>query len=401
MQSNGDRWRRRLKFLDLLPGQDVSPHADYRSLSESDSMTVFCVLFANVANGEQPIIISDILLTEGLRYSADGKRYEKTYIPSLGGTFPQVSPDASIAGLIQKTYVLDNGHCVALAGDFEIVADFYSDIASKTDLVDIAKAVKRYQDALQFVVLMHDAEAEQIYLCATASCRKLTPGSYGMVLIGGSGHTTLRKLLIAHQQRPMVGDSTLKNLSRALILVNEALDMDESDPAETLGERFGAYYEITAFTGSRFVKIGDVAHHYLTVNFVDGVTHWVLKKSYYHEYLGNNLIIRRVTWGRDNEQSVVWQDCYAIGSLRGTANIPEVSHRIRDTAPMPTLEVLCVRIGKSSFRTVLEQRHLVKIRREESKWYPDIDQVVLDEIANSIADGLDAVRTLQLPGSPQ
>jgi hypothetical protein len=360
-------------------------------------MTVFCVLFADVGHGEQPIFISDVLLTEGLRHSADGERYGRTYIPSVGGTFPQVSPSASISGLMQKTYVLESGHCVSLAGDFEPIVNFYADIKSKTDLLDIAKTINRYQGTFQFAVAMLDDKAERIYLCATESCRQLTPGSYGTVLIGGSGHNTLRKLLIAHQQRPFSGDPALNSIGRALILINEALDMDESDPAETLGERFGAYYEITAFTGSKFVKIDNVAHHYLTIKFVDGVKHWILRKSYYHEYIGDDLVVRRVSWGQDNEQPVVWQDCYSIGGLKGPINMSAVKRRIHDTAPTPMIEVLCVQIENSRFRIVSDQRHLISIRREENRWFATIDDTVASDIANSMAEGLDAARNSRLP----
>jgi hypothetical protein len=78
-------------------------------------MTVFCILNADVSRGESPILISDILLTESVYLDADDSRYRKTYIPSLGGTFPQFAPDSSIAGLTQKTHIFRNGICAVVA----------------------------------------------------------------------------------------------------------------------------------------------------------------------------------------------------------------------------------------------------------------------------------------------
>ncbi|MBN3783261.1 hypothetical protein G3O06_37940 [Burkholderia sp. Ac-20345] len=352
-------------------------------------MTVFCVLFADVSNGEQPIFISDVLLTAELRHSADGERYEKTYIPSIGGTFPQVSQNASISGLIQKTYILPMGHCLSLAGDFESVLNFYAEIKSKTDLFDVANIISRYKKSLQFAVAMLDRDTDRIYLCATESCRQLTPGSYGSVLIGGSGHNTLRKLLIAHQHRPFVGDPALDSIGRALVLINEALEMDESAPIETLGEHFGAYYEIAEFTGSQFVKIDNVAHHYVTIKIIDGTAHWILEKSYYHEYCGGNLLVRRISWGQD----FVWQDCYVIGGFNGPVNLREVQLRVSDTAPIPMFEVIRLKFETSNFRVVSNRRHLIKIRKEGDRWFGDVDNIAANELANYIADELEATRT--------
>lgn len=356
-------------------------------------MTVFCILFADVSKGEQPIFISDILTTAELRHSGDGERYEKTYIPSIGGTFPQISKSASISGLIQKTYILPVGHCLSLAGDFNSILKLYGDLKSAVSIVEIGSIISRYKNSLQFAIAMLDRDADRIYICATESCRQLNPGSYGSVLIGGSGHSTLRKLLIDHQHRPFVGDPTLDSIGRALVLINEALEMDESAPAETLGERFGAYYEIAAFTGSEFVKIDNVAHHYVDIKIIDGVAHWIVEKSYYHEYCGDNLLVRRISWGKD----IVWQDCYAIGGFNGAVNMREIRLRVSDTAPTPMFEVLRLRFGDSRVRTVSNRRHLIKIRKEGGRWFGDVDNVAASELGNLIADELEKVRTSGLP----
>ena len=347
-------------------------------------MTVFCVLFANVAAGEQPIIISDVLLTERVRHSSGGQRYEKTYIPSVGGMFPQISTRASISGLVQKTYVLESGHCVALSGDFESVQKFHRDISSRMKVDEIVEICLRYQDKLQFAALIHEPEVERLFVCATESCRQLSPGSYGLVLVGGRGHSTLRSLLIRHQDLPFKGDPGMEKIGRALCLISEALDMDESSPAETLGERFGAYYEITAFTGSEFTKIGNVAYHYLTLDFRDDSNRWMLKKSYYHEYLRSDLIVRRVLWAKDNDRSVVWQDCYIIGGLEKPVDMVGATQWIQNTAPAPFLEVLCVKVGQSKFRFVAKRRHVVRIRKEGDEWFPDVDEELIGPFSRTI-----------------
>lgn len=348
-------------------------------------MTAFCVLFANVAEGEKPIVISDVLLTDAVRQSFDDRRYGRRYIPSIGGTFPQVSADVSIAGLVQKTCVLGNGHCMVVAGDLRRAARFCSEVASRSAIGDIVEICRRYDGELQFVVLMNDSEGKTVYVCATESCRRLSPGSYGTVLLGGSGEGAWASLFMRHQGLPFKAGQESESLDRALCLVNEALDMDQSNRSETLGKRFGAYYETTAFTGSEFIKVGRVAHHYLTLDFTDNGSWWIIKKSYYHEYLDNDLIIRRISWGLDSEEPAVWQDCYVIGGLMSRVNAIEARRWIDETAPAPLAEVLCVQVGESKFRFVRWQRRLVTIRKEEGKWFPAVDREVIEEISCTIA----------------
>lgn len=338
--------------------------------------------------GEKPIVISDVLLTDAVRQSFDERRYQKRYIPSIGGTFPHESGGVSIAGLVQKTYVLDNGHCVVLAGDLRRAARFCSEVASRSAIGDVVEICQRYSDELQFVVLVNDSESKTVHVCATESCRRLSPGSYGSVLLGGSGEGAWASLVVRHQDLLFKAGQESESLGRALCLVNEALDMDQSNRSETLGKRFGAYYEITAFTGSEFIKVARVAHHYLTLEFTDSESQWIIKRTYYHEYLDNDLIVRRISWGLDSEESAVWQDCYVIGGLMGRVNTIEARTWIDQTALAPLAEVLCVKVGESKFRFVRWHRRLVTIRKEEGKWFPAVDREVIEEISRAIAAAL-------------
>jgi hypothetical protein len=92
-------------------------------------MTVFCILYSDVTSGEQPILISDVLITKGTRSSQEGRRYEKLYLPSIGGRFPDLPNKISIDGYIQKMYVTDK-YTFVVAGGYAAVENFHLKILS-------------------------------------------------------------------------------------------------------------------------------------------------------------------------------------------------------------------------------------------------------------------------------
>jgi len=347
-------------------------------------MTVFCALFSDVASGEEPILISDVLLTKGLHHSVDGARYRRTYIPSLGGTFPQVSPEASISGLGQKTYLLNTGGCFSVAGDLPRVLKFYSRLSEDGEARNVIQTCSEYKDDIQFVVFIVDAAAKVLFLCASPDCTLMRPGSYGLVVIGGSGESTMRKLLLQHEERSLQGDSTLAPIARALCLINEALLMDENEPSATLGRRFGAYYELAKYEDGLFVKVGNIIHHYIKFVVGEDVNYWMVRKSYYHEYIGEDLVVRRITFDHEHTEISGWQDCYVIGGMSAPTDGTSAEAHINSFAPAPAWEVVCLEVSGIVFRVVSNRHHLIKISMSEGRWFLSIDEQLARELVDRI-----------------
>lgn len=349
-------------------------------------MTVFCALYSDLEQGEDPIVISDVLITGGVRHSPDGERYRRTYIPSLGGTFPQVSSDFAIVGLGQKTYLTESGNCFSVAGDLDLVKALHAQLSAGNGVLHALTTCAPLKDAdVQFAVFIADDAGAPLNLLHSATCNVFRPGSYGRVVIGGSGENTLRKLVLRQQDTTkLTGDNAIAPIARALCLINEALDWDESDPSETLGEKFGAYYEIAVYHNERFIKMGNIAHHFLTFKSEGDGGYWMYRKSYYHEYVGNDLVVRRITVGHDDNQSVAWQDCYVIGGLNAPVDETTARAHITGSAPTPAWEVLCLEVHGAVFRVVSSQRHLLNIRMSEGKWYFSVDEDLGKELAEEI-----------------
>jgi hypothetical protein len=347
-------------------------------------MTVFCALYSDVELGEEAVLISDVLLTTSVRQSNDGDRYRRTYIPSVGGTFPQVSGEVSIAGLGQKLYVTEAGACFAVAGDLERACRFHAALSLAQDIDEISKTCSLFKDDLQFAVFFPNRTKGTNHLCASMNCKVMRTGPYGLVVIGGSGETTLRQLLLRQAEQPIHGDETVLPIARALCLVNEVLAMDETHSDITLGARFGAYYEIAAYNDGIYLKLDHVAHHYL--RFVTDGDHgyWSLTKSYYHEYLDEDLIVRRVVMGQENGESVVWQDCYIVGGLSGSLDLAASSSHIINRGPSPIWEVLSLDVGGCVVRIVSTARHLLKPRLSQGRWYFSIDEDVGRDVYREI-----------------
>ena len=166
--------------------------------------------------------------------------------------------------------------------------------------------------------------------------------------------------------------------------MSDALDLDETNPSETLAKRFGAYYEITVYTGSTFKKIGNVAYHYLTARMSGGEVQWYIDKTFFHEYLDNDLVVRRIEWGHEHGRLAPWQDCYLIGGMQSDRNANDVRRLIEETAPAPIVEVLCISDGMNKARVVRWRKHLVSFRSAGDGWFPSIDLQVAAEISREI-----------------
>lgn len=344
-------------------------------------MTVFCVLFADLEKQKNPIIISDVLLTEEIRLLNNNERYKRTYIPSIGGIFPQIRPNISLAGMVQKTYILDETCCVTFAGNAADIVNFYQKIKSQQNISQIISCCNYYKDKIQFSILFHDTEKKTIYLCATDSCRVLDTEAYGKILIGGSGESTLRELLIAHQNFLHDGTPHFEPIARALFLVNAALELDEINNSKTLGKGFGAYYEISIFLDPIFVKLDCVSHHYMSIEGADSAL--VLKKSYYHEYIEEDLIVRRVTYANENNQISIWQDCYVIKNIESKGN-KNYEKYINSEIKNIEFEVISIKINGNYIRLFHNRKTLIKTYIKNNRWFIGFDEDILIGIRDKI-----------------
>lgn len=136
------------------------------------------------------------------------------------------------------------------------------------------------------------------------------------------------------------------------------------------------------------MKLDHVAHHYLRFVDNDSDSYWSLTKSYYHEYLGDDLIVRRVAMGQENAESVVWQDCYVVGGLSGSRDLAASSSHIITRGPSPVWEVLSLDVGGYVLRMVSNARHLLKPRLSQGRWYFSIDEDVGREAYREIFSSL-------------
>ncbi|CAG9243703.1 hypothetical protein [Paraburkholderia caribensis] len=342
-------------------------------------MTAFCALFADVGKEEIPIVISDVLVTSRGLPPTNG-RYEKAYLPTIGGVFPHVSSEATISGLIQKLSLLPGGHCLAVAGDLSPILDFHAQLIQQShDFDKMYRVCQAFSETVSFTLLVNDTARSRRVTIASESCRHLRSGQYELSIVGGSGESTLRRLLLKQKELSIRGTSDLGELSRAFFLVSEALDLDSKDPTQTLEKSFGGYYEIATYDGEKFIKFDRVAYHYVRLDIIDGENLWVLHKSIYHEYVNDDLIVRRVVWTREGVDGPVWQDCYAIGSFEKPADLRRAKAHIDDTVPTTEWEVLCFEIGALKFRTVSSRRNLVNLLKRGNRWFHETDAALLDE----------------------
>lgn len=336
-------------------------------------MTVFCSLFSDVASGESPILISDVLLTGSPRQTADGERYQRTYLPSIGGTFPDISNQATIVGVAQKMYITPFGGCFTFAGDFARAAKLHAALVEQHDIRRIVEICGDFIDDLQMAICTPETDGGINYVLASRSCTSLRPGPYGQVFIGGSGEASLRRLLLKQAQLPMHGDASLQPIASALCLVNEALQMDARQPSQTLGERFGAYYEIAAYTEGRYAKLDHVAHHYFLFVGDDTNGYWQLARSYFHEYLGNDLIVRTVAVGHEQGEPALFQECHVVGGLNAPIELDNATARTQCAGVSTHWEVVSLEIAGYTFRRVLRGRRLVEFRIDGGRWHFGIE----------------------------
>lgn len=353
-------------------------------------MTIFSVLYANLATGEQPIVISDVLVTSSMLDSKSEERYKKVYIPSVGGKFPHLSGNALIAGLMQKMYILDNGHFIVFAGNVGAAYDFYEAMQSIKSADEFYSACKSHRNHLQFATFAVDLESEQAIICCSDDCNILQPGSYGTVIVGGSGESTVRKLLLKHQGMPFRGDEKLTTIGRALCLVSEALELDDNFPSLTLDKSFGAYYEISLYTGDSFVKLDRVLFSFWQVEIHDDGPTWTPTKMFYHEYVNGVLVVRRISVSMEAVGRVIWQDCYGIGGFGLSTSVDFVRSQVSMSAPRPIMEVASVEFNGATFRFVAMDAPIVDFKLSGETWDINIDYGLLkkysEEIAQSIED---------------
>ncbi|WP_312315884.1 hypothetical protein [Stenotrophomonas sp.] len=208
--------------------------------------------------------------------------------------------------------------------------------------------------------------------------------AHGRVIIGGSGETTMKRLVLQHAMKPLAGDPNVMRIARALYLVNEALELDDANPEETLGNKFGAYYEIAAYEDGTFRKLDRVAHHYF--RYVEGEDHGrlCLVRSYFHEYLGKDLIVRRVVAGMDGEQISVWQDCYVINGFDAPLDLAAAAPHINSHLSTPDWEVVSIDLGGYVSRVVSIEQPLVSSQLVDGRWYCTIDQELGRKIIGEI-----------------
>ncbi len=347
-------------------------------------MTVFCMLYSDLRAGEEPVVISDVLVTTSVRLAEQDQRYSRTYIPSIGGVYPQVASDASIAGLCQKLHVTPDGACIAFAGDLDSAVDFHHSLCRKGDLQSVLDACTDFRGNLQFAVYFPDAARKTHYICHSDDCLNIATVAHGRVIIGGSGETTMKRLVLQHAMKPLAGDPNVMRIARALYLVNEALELDDANPEETLGNKFGAYYEIAAYEDGTFRKLDRVAHHYF--RYVEGEDHGrlCLVRSYFHEYLGKDLIVRRVVAGMDGEQISVWQDCYVINGFDAPLDLAAAAPHINSHLSTPDWEVVSIDLGGYVSRVVSIEQPLVSSQLVDGRWYCTIDQELGRKIIGEI-----------------
>jgi hypothetical protein len=163
-------------------------------------MTAFCALFADVGNEEIPIVISDVLVTSR-GVPPTNSRYEKTYLPTIGGVFPHVSAHATISGLIQKLSLLPGGHCLAVAGDLHPILDFHAQLVQQShDFHGMYRVCQAFSDKVSFTLLVNDTVRSRRVTIASESCRRLRSDQYGLSIVGGSGESTLRRLMLKQKE---------------------------------------------------------------------------------------------------------------------------------------------------------------------------------------------------------
>ncbi|WP_321845840.1 hypothetical protein [Paraburkholderia bannensis] len=324
-------------------------------------------------------MISDVLATTCSLPPKAG-RYDKAYIPTVGGVFPHVADKVVISGLVQKLTLLPGGHCLAVAGDLPPIIEFHKQLVQQShDFHEMCKICLAFCYTIDFTLVVNDTPRDRRVTLASESCRRLQSDQYGLAIVGGSGESTIRSLLFKQQPLEIHGTAGLSKLSRAFFLVSEALDLDSRDPTQTIEKSFGGYYEIATYDGEKFFKFDRVAYHYVRLDTFGSESYWVLHKSIYHEYVNGDLIVRRVVWAREDNGGSVWQDCYLIGDLQRPADNARATEHIGNTVPSTDWEVVCFEAGHSKFRAVSAGRNLVKVWKQADRWFHETDTALMDE----------------------
>lgn len=354
-------------------------------------MTVFCILFADVTNGEEPIVISDVLVTSEM-LGNNTERYQKIYLPSIGGTFPHLTGVSSIKGYIQKTYIVGRRTFVA-AGTLNAAHGFYDEMHSAETFEKFWSACSQYKDDLQFASFALESSTSQIYLCCTDSCRQMQLGDYGYVIVGGSGESTIRNLLLKHQSLGFDGDKAMAPIARALCLVSEAIDLDDTAPSQSLQRLFGGYYEISYFSHDAFFKLERVLFSFWEVVIQDNGPQWMPTKMFFHEYVDGVLVVRRITISSESgESAVIWQDCYGIGGFSASSSNELVRSKVSTSIPEAIMEVASVELNGACFRFVSLDKPIIRFEAAGDRWVTKIDYQLLQHYSASIADAIERTR---------
>lgn len=351
-------------------------------------MTVFIILYGNLANGEQPIVISDVLLTSSAQDLSNEERYKKTYIPSVGGKFPHLSGNALISGLMQKLYILDNGHLMVFAGNVRDAGEFHDAQQLVKNSNELFSVCRSYRNRIQFAILALDVESKSVLLCCSDDCNVLEPGSYGKVIIGGSGESVVRDLILKHQVLPFCGDEYWAEIARALCLVSEALSLDDSFPSRTLDNGFGAYYEIGIFANDSFIKLERVLFSFWEVTIQDDNPRWMPTKMFFHEYVDGILVVRRITLAHEAGDRVIWQDCYGIGGLGVNSSTNRACSEVSMTIPQPIIEMASVEFEGATFRFFEMNQSIVKFKSLGKNWDIEINFDLLKKYSEKIAENV-------------
>ena len=264
-------------------------------------------------NFGEPVVVADIV--------AAGN-YDTAVIPAppLGEKKYLKCKDYEPFGFVQKTYIIKNNLCIALAGTADEMKDFlfaftsylagYEEVITQSHVIDfLHKYPKRKFNQAAVVVLLIEYEAgvptgTRRLALPSESFKEVQSNYFDLTSAAGPGkERLLAKVAAAPGFTGHAEGSVQRTMQRNISLFAQLLAEDKMSGDTTPGI-FGAGFEAIFFNGHSFVKLDKVAYIICTcaVDEHGKIALPVPKAVMYYEYAGDILFIRSIEIGKSKNE---------------------------------------------------------------------------------------------------
>jgi hypothetical protein len=217
-----------------------------------------------------PVILGDLLIT-----SPDKK--DSFFVPSISENIMDFLDEPAAFHpyrLNQKTCILKDNVCVAVAGEVAVLKEFLKNLryfcASRPTITsaDMAAFLTSYKltktgSAVSFLILVSERleEEYQLGVFRRGAWRELTTEIFGKVAAAGSGAGTfLEGLQRGTTFKSGYPEDTLEKAIQSNVILIASLLAEERSRLHTVKKHWGAGFEVVYYDGNRFKKLDDITY---------------------------------------------------------------------------------------------------------------------------------------------